>query len=390
MSSPLLPLVVAALGLSWLTACDRDDARRDGWRMAMDTLPNGALLVVNYPPEERDTSLYWRVEEEIRIGGIGSTEPWSFADVRGLSVDEAGRMYVLDGVAGELRVFDPVGAYLGTIGEEQIGPLQTNGIALAPDGRIWIADVEAGRMLVFDTLGEMVAMHRVPLAGAGSPWQGGFDDEGRLHDIALLPPESQNRTPTLRRFDEELQVAETYPLPRDEGTVFNFPHGATRIPFAGPLRWIVDPRGYVWFTDTDHYRIYQRRFEGDTVRVIESWVPPLPVSPGERDSALSRLQGFMELVGEAYIEMDRIPETKPVLENIDLDSRGRLWVRVTSERPNTLFEIFDTTGVFMAAVRADFRVPDWWHPIIRDSVIYALTLSDLGVPYVIRAGIRKN
>jgi hypothetical protein len=378
------------LTLSGLAACDGDGARHHRWRVAIDTLSNGALLVVNYPPEERDSSDSWRVKEEIRIGGMGSTEPWSFADVRGLSVDEAGRFYVLDGVAGELRVFDPAGAYVGTIGQEEIGPLQTNGIALAPDGTIWIADVEAGRMLVFDTLGEMVATHHVPLAGAGSPWQGGFDEEGHLEDIALLPPESPDRTPTLRRFDEELRVVETYPLPRDEGTMFNFPQGATRVPFAGPLRWIVDPRGYVWFADTDLYRIYKRRFEGDTLQVIESWRDPLPVTEGERDSALARLRGFMDLVGEAYIEVERIPDTKPVLENIDLDSSGRLWVRVTSERPNTLFEVFDTTGVFMAAARADFRIPDWWHPIIRDSLIYALTQSDLGVPYVIRARIEKE
>lgn len=373
-----------------LASCGGETPRRDGWRVAIDTLPSGAELVVNVPPERRDTSNFWLVEEELRIGGIGSSDPRTFAEVRGLAVDSVGRIYVLAGMAGEVRVFEPSGDYLGSIGGSVIESLQANGIALAPDGTIWVADSEAGRVFVFDSRGELKTTHRVPFPGDGGPWQGGFDGEGHLYDIALLPAGSPDRTATLRRFDEDLDVVQMYALPREQGELFHFPRGATRVPFTGELRWILDPRGYIWFTDTDRYRIYKRTFEGDTARVIGSWRDPIPVDPAERDSALDRLHRFSELVGEAYIDLDLIPETKPVLENIDLDSRGRLWVRVTDRRPNTIFEVFDSTGVFVATAAADFRVPEWWHPIIRDSAMYALTQDELGVPYVIRARIREH
>jgi len=375
--------------LCFATACGDPASRRD-WRVGIDTLSNGAVLVVNFPPQRRDRAAAWRVEEELRIGGIGSSDPRVFVDVRGLAVDDGGRMFVLDAVAGAIRLLDRSGAHVRTLGEGEIGPLQANGMALAADGTLWVPDVEAGRMIVLDTLGAVVARHEMAFPGAGSQWQGGFDVEGHLYDVALLPPDSPDRRPVLRRFGPELELLATYPLPRPHDVLFHFPRGATRIPFAGELRWMVDPRGFVWLADTGEYRIYKRTLEGDTVLVLESWREPLPVAPEQRDSALAHLDEFMELVGDAYIDLSLIPETWPVIENIDLDSRGRLWVRVTDARPNTTFEIFETTGVYLASAIADFRVPEWRHVIVRDSSMYAVTHDDLGVPYVIRARISRR
>ena len=76
----------------------------------------------------------------------------SFGMVRGLAVDKLGRLYVVDSLAGAVRVFDKGGAYLFSFGEQGFGDgelLYPTQIFIDNSGKIFIADWGNNRIQVW-------------------------------------------------------------------------------------------------------------------------------------------------------------------------------------------------------------------------------------------------
>ncbi|MGH7657404.1 MAG: 6-bladed beta-propeller, partial [Gemmatimonadales bacterium] len=97
----------------------------------------------------------WTLEQDLFIGG-GNEGPESFADIRGLAVDDWGRMYVLDQQMKVVRLFDSSGVFIRKMGREGEGPgefVYPNGLMLADSGRIWVYDPRANRVTVLDSTG---------------------------------------------------------------------------------------------------------------------------------------------------------------------------------------------------------------------------------------------
>lgn len=76
---------------------------------------------------------------EISIGRLGASSdeasPEEFGRVESVLADEAGRMYVADGFAMEIRVFSPEGAFERRIGRAGEGPGEIGGM----HGIAWLA-----------------------------------------------------------------------------------------------------------------------------------------------------------------------------------------------------------------------------------------------------------
>ena len=82
----------------------------------------------------------------------GSTEGW-FTRPAGLAIDDAGRIYVSDGLMSTLRVFDTIGQEVEKVAEYgfDAGDLRTPcGIAIDAAGRILVANSNAGGVEVYD------------------------------------------------------------------------------------------------------------------------------------------------------------------------------------------------------------------------------------------------
>src|SRR6266542_1092390 len=67
------------------------------------------------------THAEWRFVQELRIGSEGEG-PDGFSDIRGIVVDRKGNLWVLEFSTQDIRVFDPSGKYLRTIGRKGKGP----------------------------------------------------------------------------------------------------------------------------------------------------------------------------------------------------------------------------------------------------------------------------
>ncbi len=67
------------------------DATHSGTTV-IDTLESGIVQVRNSPPPDRYLAPSWVIEEELRIGTADGTGPDLFGEVRGIEVDDEGRM----------------------------------------------------------------------------------------------------------------------------------------------------------------------------------------------------------------------------------------------------------------------------------------------------------
>lgn len=352
-----------------------------------------ACLACTSPDAAPGGPLTWRLVEELRIGGA-ETGPESFIDVRSIAVDGAGRIHILDTQARQIRVFDATGDHIRTLGRDGRGPgefVLPNGMGFAPDGTLLVYDARADRVTAFDSSGQVVATEPLPIYSFGYLWDGIVDTAGRIIDRIRLPgPEREAR---LRRTDLATGSADTLALHSCGAPAvpaYAFPRGFASVPFAGGPVSIVDPRGYTWCADTREYTVLQRRIgSADTVRVIRGTASPVPVTAAERDSAVAAIGEFMKDVGEADVDWSLIPDHKPILEALDVDAAGRLWVRVATPEHGTRFDVFDSTGAQVATAAAAVELPRHLHPVIRGDELYAVVLDSLDVPSVVRLRVDR-
>ncbi len=381
-------VVVAALGLAGCATRDRPS----GWTGTIDTLRSGAVVVHNGSTGVWGSASAWHLVEDLRIGSADGEGPTSFNQIAALTVDPAGRIYVLERQAQEIRVFDSSGAFVRSIGRKGSGPAEFQeaiGMAWDPRGRLWVVDQRNVRYSVFDTAGRLVAEHPRPLSGFFAwSWDGGMDTAGTLYEMyAIVGP---SRSTVLLALDSSLKVMDTLPLPSYDGEAYKIERPgmfvSATVPFTPSLIWTFDPRGYIWLGRTSPYRICQTRLRGDTVRIIERAYEPVPVASEEKDSAVAGMKWFTDQGGK--VDPSRIPDVKPAFDGFFLDDRGHIWVEpvVNGEQPRGL-DVFDPEGRYLGRVRSGFRLLLSPAPTVRGDLLYAVTEDESGIPYLVRARI---
>lgn len=339
----------------------------------------------------------WRLVEELRIGSLDGSGPDVFGSLLSLTlaVDRDGRMFVLDGQSNEVRVFDRTGEHVHSFGRGGSGPGEMRSAALAGWGseeELWIVDPANGRYSVFSPAGDFVTSYRREIGFSMSPWPGTMDTAGRVLDIGIRRGERSGRA--LVRVDPGTALADTFSLPNHEAGQFHLlnavglPMRSVPIPFAGQLIWRLDPRGYVWSSVTDQYRIVRQSLEGDTLLIVERTADPIPVTSEEREAALDALEDFVEAGGR--IDASQIPSTKSLVTNFAVDDRGYLWVAVQGrgDAKDVAYDVFRPDGRFLGAVPSTTSLSFWpVPPIFSGGYVYAFALDEMSAPFLVRMRI---
>ncbi len=390
-------LIVAWCGFVLAGCAGEGRTAADLWEGTVDTLPGGAIEVNNPSHGIWDSTTAWQVVEEIRIGTLEGTGPDLFGRIAALEVDRAGRFYVLESQSQELRVFDPTGLHIRTIGREGGGPgefKQAIGMAWSSVGQLWIVDPGNSRISVFDTTGVYATMQRILGGYVMMPWPGGFDDAGRLYHYGLdLDAEPGGRF-VMVRFDTLMNPLDTIRMPQppdDRYFELQSEGGSMRagIPYSAGITSRIGPRGYLWFANTGEYRVFKRAVEGDTALAVSRDFEPLPLTGVEVDSAIADLEWFTRQGGR--VDRSRFPSVKPAISTLYVDDESRLWVVpvVDAEDRGRLLDVFDEAGRYLGRVRLPFRLSGGPIPLFRNGCIYGVTTDEFDVPYVVRARVEK-
>lgn len=376
-----------------VAAC-ASEGRGAGWAGTVDTLPGGAVAVRSpseglWTPDTR-----WRLVEELRIGSIEAEGPELFGSVAGLAVDSAGRIYVLDRQAKEVRAFDAAGAFLRRIGREGGGPGELGdpiALAIGPEGSLLVVDVGNGRYARFDTSGAYLGSTRREVGGYVVPARVGFDPRGRFHEGARVRF-GEDFGAAILRFESGLTDPHAFRIPEWETDEYVLTRGEMRmtaeVPFAPRLVWALDPGGGYWTAVTDRMRFVRHAMDGDTLRIVERAFDPIRATAADRDRAVEGLRWFTRQGGR--VDPSRMPETRPQFQRFTVTPDGYLWVLVTRRPPGVAhrFDVYDPRGAYLGAVDTDLALGPW--PLVVGDRVYGRTADSLGVTYVVRARIESG
>jgi hypothetical protein len=347
----------------------------------------------------RVAAAQFTVTETLRIGGPDDG-PYLFADIRGVAPGANGSIFVLEYRAQEIRLFDSRGQFVKRVARRGSGPgeiADANGMLVAPNGEIWVNDPRNARWTIYSPSGEYVRQLVLPIPGYSYVWDAMIDLAGVVYDPVSVPRAGGGYTSVIRRVLPSGTVRDSLPARACEvrGTGNGPPYyqargktggGTAQIPFLPSPVVVWDRRGFIWCSSRDRYEVLQIHAErGDTTRRIVSGSGTIPVSKAERDSAVDRIRTFFSKMGAPEPEYGRIPNVKPAIETIDVDDRGRLWVRrASTDSRRTMFDLWEVRATAPASVTVPWRLSPYFHPIIRGDTILTWAWDEDDVPYVVR------
>ena len=92
----------------------------------------------------------------------------------------------------------------------------------------------------------------------------------------------------------------------------------------------------------------------------------------------------------AQFDFSRIPKAKPLVQGLDVDDRGNVWVRrTTADTSKTTIDVFDRNGRLIAVTEIPFRLSSYQPLVFRDGFVYAISRDEDDVPFVVREKIGR-
>jgi hypothetical protein len=404
-TSTLLLLLLLVAG------CADGDGAAD-WGGTVETLPNGAIRVVNPPEGLWDAGDPWRLVPEMALGEVEGEEWEVFAAVIGLEADDQGRIYLLDRQANELRIFSPEGRHLRSVGRGGGGPgeyVNANGLEwLSPD-TLLVIDQPGNRYSILTREGEYARSVPRRLGFYAWAFRGGLVGE-RIYELSSVP-DGEGRHPALLGtflggeespgspdslpwgFDPSSAASmagDTVMLPVSDAppyqafSVRNERGGmGMAVPFAPSSVYHLDASGGIWHGHGSEARIYRSSMAGDTILEIVLDAEPTPVLPQELEewAAGPAARQFREMGGD--LDLGRIPEVKPFFDGLYLDPDGYLWVSVPAGPSEVVFAIVDPEGRYLGRLRVggverDVSVD----PVVGTGTLYFVGRDELDVQRV--------
>ncbi len=391
----------AVIASASLIGCGSAEGREGALQTVHDTTDAG-IPRITYPTLPDPAAV---LTADLQIGALEGDGQDVFGDVRGIDVSSDGKIYILDYLASEVRVFDPSGQYESTLIRKGEGPeeiLEANGLVIVGDSLLWIQDHAQWTMVALALDGAVVAREPMHVRSFAYTWRGIVDEQGvhwkqeELAETQVVPgapiPEGLTEPAHYRTYwigaHPSMDAVDSVPVGRGFGRALVAAEGSRMfwpVPFLPKPSTAVDPYGGFWASDGVEYRLVRFDVAGDTTLVVEVGVAPQELDRAARRQWLEEVaannpedRAILARLAEA------IPERRPVIDALFVDEMRRVWVR-REDAGGTRFDVFSQEGRFVATFRTDFPISEWLAPRVRDGRMYALSPDDLGVPFVVRA-----
>lgn len=352
-----------------------------------DTLPGGAIHVVNRGPAEWDDTAGWRLVLERTIPSAASG-PGLLASPRNIVATSAGEIVVLDRRPARLVRFAATGELIGTIGREGAGPAEFadfGDLGIVGDTLV-VVDRGNARLVLFRTDG--TSLGSAP--GARGPLVGPISDDGRIPLFSYLAQRPTTASDNyagsgVRRVTTDGRTADSlfYP-PEPLGhlwTLVDASHdlGAV-IPFTPSRVYAFDRAGRLLWGDQDHYRILVSHTGTDTTLMIDAAAPAVTIPDSVRQAQLDEMRADAEWL-RPIAKLDDIPTEYPAWTDLRADAAGNIWVlRPTAGTGGGVFDVFTPQGRLRGRVPAPFSTLDYsyW----TTDHVYRIGTSEAGDPQI--------
>ncbi len=295
-----------------------------------------------------------------------------FSQPTDLALDDKGRVYVSDGKANDIKVFDAAGSFVKTIGRSGQGPGEFTFLweSEFSRGRLFVRELISKRATIFDAEGKFIK---------SVPEEGPF----RWRSMAALPDGRILVQKELINFNDKsapqefvldlhsADIAFIKTIYRHEIRRNKFirdPVAANvPIPFAANVHWAVLPDGKIAIGYSESYEIEIHDPDKGKVASIKHAYEPVEVSAADKKDHFDRMTINTTLVGDDgsrasgikkgapdyIIKNTEFPKFKPAFNNIRADAQGRIWVQLSeriNEKDGPRMDVFDRAGIFIGSV----------------------------------------
>lgn len=330
----------------------------------------GVEIVWSAAPEAPDGS--WTIDPEplLQIGEVTGEEAYQFTYVADATRFPDGRIAVVDGRTSEIRIFDPDGVHVRTVGRKGEGPGEFDDrpfIAIAPPDTLVAWGPRERRMTWFDDEGailreesliSVISELDLSVVGGGSVWDVRPDGTllflGMGFDGDLGDDYVQTSEPVLIR--ELGDATARYGVYPDAGRVVIDSRGISR-PFEPLLTWDMGPPPLP-VTLGGQAESEVRFFDagGTLVRIARAAIPGEPVTAEMVEAEIESTTEWSGLTAEqiegAWEELGGVPDSLPPVASIDVDLLGNVWLGRGTEEwfDASAWDVFSPGGRWLATV----------------------------------------
>jgi hypothetical protein len=313
----------------------------------IDTLPNGAVHVVNTAPAMWADTNGWKIvletEHTFALDAPGYLEapnyPHTFRD---------GSMAVVNQLPAYVQRYSPTFEPLQRIGQQGSGPGEFEDAALRVLGdSVVVFDSRRSVLVLFDRDGTYLRQDLVPTM---TDWLGIPDHEGSI--------------PLVGRYRAGSDVGVMWwsvAEGRATDSLFGPAGPAMRrwescmltIPNQPDLDLAPAPARRAWYGISDADRFVLTTTGTDTVRIAETiGRPRFPGDSARLDELFDPDGFFVERCGPEMRRGD-VPREQPAWRGLTMDAQGNLWVRRPAEF-GASYDVYDVEGIWLGEVPSPF------------------------------------
>jgi hypothetical protein len=318
---------------------------------------------------------------------------WAYA----MDVDRRGNLYVGDRWA--IRIFDPDGRALGSVGRQGRGPGEFDAIAsvsLTPGDSLFVFDGGLRRVTVLEPgtwraaytvqvgRDQLLPPLRVRRVREGRALWAAFESAYMLGGQTNPGPRGASIVARLLNADGSGGGGPVLSVPERENLVFRDPDAVSPNPFGRVthLAFASRDRVVALWSDSLKFDVYSA--DGRHLQTVRpGYSPPRrPITAQERDSVVAELAD--ELVPEALVRRaldEHGATTWPLVQEMVVDDQDRVWVGITGGRGEPhRWTAFDMNGARVAQVELPVNA---LLRLVRGSTAYVVELDDNDVPQVV-------
>ncbi len=309
---------------------------------------DGITVVMNgkkpNPPAGRSASP--KLTEELVLGLAEKPEE-SFSQVGAIEVDKSGHIYVSDTKDKRIKVFNPEGQLVRTIGQPGQGPGEFEtplSLHWSPRGELMVEDAQNKRLAFFNPAGKF--LNQISYTDKLILMNLKVDKQGNIlaQEMTLA---GNGIFYEIKKFDPQLKPL--FSLDKFEFTLPLLGGKKKMNPFDSVAWYEFDPSGQIYYARMNRYEIKIFTPEGKQVRTIQKEYDLVKITPQDEED-------FMKLVSQMspsevnLKEIFELPDYFPPLQNFILHESGAILVRTYQKgkiKNEYKYELFNPEGVFV-------------------------------------------
>lgn len=356
------PIIIFLSALIMFVSCQKQEAK---WKGTIEEV-NGVTVVKN-PKEPMYGQDVFSMEEELSIGKTKDLKnPYPFALISGIAVDEEGNIYVVDYKEKNVKVFSNNGNLLKTIGREGQGPgefQRITNIQITPENELMVHDGYASRLTFFSLDGDYLrtVLLKGPMASVvkvnsmGNYLVKTYDFDLEHHRFAT----------EIKVYSSDLAFIRT--IAKDKFW--------SDLPFQPRVASRFLPSDLIICGFRESYEFQILDSEGKTIRKITKDYVPIEISKEEKKK-------------RKITQSRELPRYFPAFQDFSVDAENRLFIQTWERAENEegyYFDVFDSEGKYIAKVPLKMEPQIW-----KNNKLYSIEEDEEGSQMVKRYKVTWN